>query len=78
MIGDVQEIQYYRGPIDRVLVSLTESREIHAYIDEYLQERGFKVNDATRTAIAHVLQRYRGPAPYLRLDLDRFLGAALA
>jgi hypothetical protein len=68
----------YHGPIDQVYVSWTESCEIHAYIDLYLQKRGFVVNDATRSAIALVLERYRGPAPYLLVDLDHFLAAAAA
>ena len=71
-------VDLYRGPVDRVFISLTESCDLHDYIDHYLRERGFVVNEATRRAIAQVLQRYRGPAPFLQVELDRFLGGALA
>jgi hypothetical protein len=63
---------------DNGYVSHIESDEIDVYIDDYLERRGFVVNDATRSAVRRVLERYRGPIPYRRVDLDRFLRAARA
>jgi hypothetical protein len=72
-----QSRQHHGAP-DYDYASFVESYEIDAYIDDYLQKRGFVVNDATRAAVRLVLERYRGPAPYPRVELDRFLRAARA
>lgn len=67
--------KHYRGPIDRVFVSDTESYEVHYYIDHYLQVHNFRVDEPNRKTVADILMRYTGRAPHKRTDLNAFLNA---
>ncbi len=63
----------YRGKIDRVFVSLTESWEVEYFIDHYLKTRGKDVSDSNRDLIADKLEGVPGRAPHKRDDLNAWL-----
>ncbi len=63
----------YRGKIDRVFVSMTETYEVEYYIDHYLESRGFDISNKNRDVITDALEQFHGRAPFKRTDLDAFL-----
>lgn len=63
----------YRGKIDRIYVSMTETYEVEYYIDHYLATRGFEISNKNRDIIASALEQCPGRAPFKRADLDTFL-----
>lgn len=68
----------YRGKIDRVFVSMTESYETAYYIDHYLETRGYNRSNESRDVIANALESFPGRAPFKRTDLDAFLDARIS
>ena len=67
--------KHYRGPIDRVFVSMTESYEVSYFIDAYLKNRGYDMTDNNRRIVGSKLETYAGRAPWKRDDLNAFLDA---
>lgn len=63
----------YRGKIDRIYVSVTESYEVEYYIDHYLESRRFDISNKNRDIITDALEQFPGRAPFKRADLDVFL-----
>jgi hypothetical protein len=70
-----QDNKQYRGKIDRIFVSATESYEAHYFVDEYLKKRGFAITDANRRIIHKWFDAYPGRAPVLRTDLYNWMDA---
>ncbi|UHQ22782.1 hypothetical protein LVB77_19375 [Lysobacter sp. 5GHs7-4] len=68
--------KHYRGPIDRVFVSTTESYEMSYFIDAYLRTRSYDVTDSNRRIVGAKLETYNGRAPWKRDDLNAFLDGA--
>ena len=73
MNWNTQDNKHYRGPIDRVFVSLTEEYEIDYFIDQYLRTRGYAVTDENRRKVGAKMENYLGRAPVQRRDLEQFL-----
>jgi hypothetical protein len=73
MNWNIQDNKHYRGPIDRIHVSLLESYEVSYYIDHYLQKRSKDLTEGNRKLVGEAMMRYSGRAPIQRDDLDRFL-----
>ncbi len=65
--------KHYRGPIDRIYVSMTETYEVSYFIDQYLKTRGYDMTDENRTLVGKKLQLYAGGAPWKRDELNAFL-----
>ena len=65
--------KHYRGPIDRVFVSMTEQYEVSYFIDQYLKTRGYGLTDENRKKVGTKLATYAGRAPFKRDDLNVFL-----
>lgn len=63
----------YRGKIDRVFVSMTETWETEHFIDQYLKTRGRDVNNENRDIVSAKLETAPGRAPHLRDDLNAWL-----
>jgi hypothetical protein len=63
----------YRGKIDRIYVSMSETYEVEYYIDHYLESRGFDISNNNRDIVAGALEQFPGRAPFKRADLDTFL-----
>lgn len=63
----------YKGKIDRIYVSMTEYYEVEYFIDKYLSDRNYGVNNENRDIIADALERYKGKSPYKRDDLINYL-----
>lgn len=70
-----EDNKQYRGKIDRIFVSQTESYEARYFIDEYLKRRNFTVSDENRKTIQQWFDAYPGRAPILRTDLYAWLDA---
>jgi hypothetical protein len=73
MVWKSDDNKKYRGKIDRVFVSLTESWEVEYYIDHYLKTRGRALTDDSRSKVAHKLEGSPGRAPHKRDDLTAWL-----
>ena len=73
MNWNTQDNKHYRGTIDRIYVSDTESYEVDYFIDEYLKTRNYTVNDQNRRTIGQWLETYQGRAPHRRNVLNQFL-----
>lgn len=73
MNWNAQDNKHYRGPIDRIFVSMTESYEVSYFIDDYLRTRSYAVTDENRRKVGAKLQGYPGRAPFRRDDLNVFL-----
>ncbi|MBD8597805.1 MULTISPECIES: hypothetical protein [Pseudomonas] len=63
----------YRGKIDRIFVSLTESWEVEYFIDHYLKTRGKDISDSNRDLLAAKLEDAPGHAPHKRDELNTWL-----
>lgn len=63
----------YRGKLDRIYVSTTETWEVEYFIDHYLESRNFALNTANRNLLTQTLESYPSRAPYKRDDLKAFL-----
>lgn len=68
-----EDNKHYRGPIDRVFVSRTETYEVKYFIDDYLKTRSYALSDENRKIVGDKMMKYTGKAPILRTDLDAFL-----
>lgn len=68
----------YRGKIDRIYVSMTESYEVEYFIDHYLTTRKLGVTNANRDKVANALNDYPNRAPFKREDLNKFLDVYLS
>lgn len=73
MVWQSNDNKKYRGKIDRVFVSLTESWEVEYFIDQYLKTRGKALTDENRSKVAHKLEGAPGRAPHQRADLNSWL-----
>lgn len=65
--------KHYRGPIERVYVSLREAYDVDEYIERYLRTRGYALNDDNRRMVGGKLEKFLGRVPYLQQDLNAFL-----
>lgn len=63
----------YSGKIQSIFVSLTEAWDVEHFIDEYLELRGFQVNDMNRDSIALRLEAVPGRPPYRAVQLVAWL-----
>ncbi|MHC8404315.1 hypothetical protein [Pseudomonas sp. TMB3-21] len=63
----------YSGKIQSIFVSLTDSWDVEHFIDEYLELRGFQVNDMNRDRIALRLEAVPGRPPYRAVQLVAWL-----
>lgn len=72
-----EDNKHYRGPIDRVFVSRTESYEVNYFIDDYLKSRGYAMTDESRKNIGSWMMMYAGRAPVTRDDLNAFIDKQL-
>jgi hypothetical protein len=70
-----QDNKHYRGPIDRVFVSMSEAYEVSYFIDEYLRTRGYGLTEENRRKVGAKLEKYPGRAPWQREDLNAHLDA---
>jgi hypothetical protein len=75
MNWNTQDNKRYRGKIDRIYVSRTETYEVDYFVDDYLRTRSYAVNDESRRAMHGWLDAYPGRAPILRTDLEKWLDA---
>ena len=73
MVWKSDDNKKYRGKIDRIYVSLTESWEVEYFIDHYLKTRGCYLTDENRSKVAHKLESTPGRAPHMRDDLNAWL-----
>jgi hypothetical protein len=73
MSWNSEDNKHYRGPIDRVFVSMSETYEVTYFIDQYLRTRGYALSDENRTKVGKKLEGYQGRAPWKRDDLNAFL-----
>ncbi|EMR4108527.1 hypothetical protein A7X97_04090 [Stenotrophomonas sepilia] len=73
MNWNTNDNKHYRGPIDRIFVSMSESYEVSYFIDQYLKTRGYDMTDENRSRVGKKLQLYQGAAPWKRDDLNAFL-----
>lgn len=73
MSWNSQDNKRYRGKIDRIYVSETESYEVDYFIDAYLRKRGAFVTNANRDVIAEYIDLFPGRAPIKRVDLEAHL-----
>ncbi|SEM03502.1 hypothetical protein SAMN05518845_11511 [Variovorax sp. YR750] len=63
----------YIGKLDRIYVSMTEDYEVEYFIDKYLEDHAYTVNNKNRDVISSALESYPGKAPFKRDDLVAFL-----
>lgn len=63
----------YRGKIDRINVSMTESWEVEYFIDHYLKTRKRGINHENRSLVAHKLEDLPGKAPHKRDEVSAWL-----
>lgn len=73
MVWKSDDNKKYRGKIDRIYVSLTESWEVEYYIDHYLKTRSCALTDENRSKVAHKLESSPGRAPHKREELNAWL-----
>ena len=63
----------YIGKIDRIYISMTDYYFAEYFIDTYLKNRGYTINNRNRNIIATELERYNGEHPYSVSDLLFYL-----
>lgn len=73
MNWNASDNKHYRGPIDRVFVSMNEQYEVGYFIDQYLKTRNYDLTDENRRKVGAKLEKYTGRAPWKRDDLNAFL-----
>ncbi|MDM3887037.1 hypothetical protein QSV36_15800 [Pseudomonas sp. BCRC 81390] len=73
MVWSSNDNKKYRGKIDRIFVSLTESWEVEYFIDHYLKTRNCTLSDDNRSKVAHKLEGVPGRAPHKREDVNAWL-----
>jgi hypothetical protein len=72
--GD-QDNKHYRGHIDRIYVSLTETWEVGYFIRHFLGVIGEPLTDANKAAVGKAMQQYPAHAPAVRDNLVAWLKA---
>lgn len=65
--------KHYSGKIESIFVSLTEAWDVENFIDQYLELRGFQVNDMNRDRIALRLEAVPSRPPYRAVQLVAWL-----
>jgi hypothetical protein len=70
--GD-EDNKHYRGHLDRIYVSRTESWEIGYYIRHFLTSHNHDLSEQNRAAVGAMMQKYPGAAPVLRDDMTAWL-----
>jgi hypothetical protein len=73
MSWNAHDNKKYRGKIDRIYVSLTETYEAEYFINEYLKTRNYAVTDENRHKVAVKMETFPGHAPIMRTELEAFL-----
>ncbi|WP_210014325.1 MULTISPECIES: hypothetical protein [Pseudomonas] len=73
MVWKNDDNKKYRGKIDRIYVSMTESWEVEYFIDHYLKTRKRGINDENRSLVAHKLEDLPGKAPHKRDEVSAWL-----
>lgn len=63
----------YIGKIDRIYVSMSENYEVEYFIDKYLLDNNYKINNNNRDCVVNLLEVFPGKAPFKRDDLIKFL-----
>ncbi|WP_323772651.1 hypothetical protein [Alcanivorax sp.] len=61
------------GPKDGIWVSPTETWEIDHFVEEYLKDHSYKVNDKNRAIVKRTIDNYSGSNPIKRDDLIDYL-----
>ena len=78
MNWNAQDNKKYRGKIDRIYVSMTESYEVDYYVGHYLKTRGYGDNDENRNVIHQQMDAYTGYAPIMREKMDSWLDSRVS
>lgn len=73
MVWKNDDNKKYRGKIDRIYVSMTESWEVEYFIDHYLKTRKRGINNENRSLVAHKLEDLPGKAPHKRDEVSAWL-----
>lgn len=63
----------YTGKLESIFISVTEAWDVERFIDQYLDLRGYKVNDRNRDRVALRLEDAPGRAPHRAEDLVAWL-----
>lgn len=68
-----EDNRHYRGPLDRIFVSQTESWEIDYFIKHYLEKHNCPTTAENMRAIGQHMENYPGRAPVKRDDMTAWL-----
>ncbi|MGJ0514843.1 MAG: hypothetical protein ACR65O_03705 [Methylomicrobium sp.] len=68
-----QDNKQQRGKIDRIYVSPTEYYELHHFVDHYLQNNNYLVNDKNRQIVIDAINTLPQKSPVQRDTLTRYL-----
>ncbi|MEQ7921157.1 hypothetical protein ABQX22_18310 [Xanthomonas sp. WHRI 1810A] len=63
----------YKGKIESIFVSVEEAWKVERFIDQYLDLRGYKVNNTNRDLVAQRLEGAPGRPPYRIENLVEWL-----
>ena len=63
----------YRGRIDRIYLSRSESWEVDYYVGQYMKRKMYPDNAPNRAVIHAEMEKYPHPAPILRTSMDAWL-----
>jgi hypothetical protein len=65
--------KYYRGRMDRMAVSVTESYEVDDFIDQFLRVNNIPDMDTNRERIASAMTQYPARAPWRQDEVATFV-----
>jgi hypothetical protein len=68
-----EDNRHYRGHLDRIYVSQTESWEINYYIKHYLEKHYSRTTAQNMRIIGQKMESYPGRAPVKREDMTVWL-----
>lgn len=73
MVWRSEDNKKYRGKIDRIYVSMSETWEVEHFIEQYLKTRNYQLTEENRSLVAHQLEHAPGKAPHKRDELNAWL-----
>ncbi len=65
--------KYYRGRLDRMFVSLTESYEVDDFIEQFLRANNIPDMDTNRKRVASAMTQYPTYAPWRQDEVATFV-----
>ena len=63
---------------DRIYVTWSETWPISRYIEDWLESRRLRTDDAARAHVYHAIARYSWKGPLRKIDVDHYLDTSVS